>query len=103
VSPDEADARIQKALAEARYVQEFVSKHYAEVVLAGEVVRLTNVQARIHVMIKSWREIAAEQRALALEWRTQGETLAWHAIRLDSRAEILEVQALLLESILTTR
>lgn len=97
------DARLLKALAEAKYVAEFVSQNYAEVVLAGEVRRLTNVQQRIHAMIKSWRDVAAEQRAIAAEWRTQGESLAWHAIRSDARAEILEVQAQCLESILTTR
>lgn len=100
---DERDARVEKALAEAQYVKELISDKHAEVVLAAEVRRLKNVQERVATMIESWREMARYQRSEAAYWRTQGESLVWHAIRLEARAEILEVQAQLLESILTTR
>lgn len=100
---DSQDARVAKALAEVHFVQTLIGPHEStEAVLAAEVRRLHSQRERIVVMIKSWREVAREQRACAKAWREQGESFSWHAIRTDAAAEILETQATLLESIITT-
>lgn len=100
---NERDARVAKALAEVHLVQTLIGPHEStEAVLAAEVQRLHSQRARVFVMIDSWREVAREQRAMAREWRAQGEAFAWHAIRTDAAAEILETQAKILESIVTT-
>ena len=93
-------AKVAKALFEARFVQTLLGmRESSESVLAEEVRILYGAIERVRVMIHSWRDIAAEQRNIAAHWRTQGESLAWHAIRADTSADLLETQATLLESI----
>lgn len=100
---DARDARVAKALAEVHLVQTLIGPHEStEAVLAAEVRRMHSQRERVIVMIKSWREVAREQRECAEAWRAQGEAFSWHAIRTDAAAEILETQAKLLESIITT-
>lgn len=100
---NERDERVAKALAEVHFVQTLIGPHDStEAVLAAEVRRWHGAGERIAIMIKSWRDVASEQREAARQWRTQGEAFAWHAIRTDAAAEILETQAKLLESIVKT-
>jgi hypothetical protein len=105
---DERDARVTKALAEVHFVLTLLGPHEGTVsvatadMLAAEIRRLRSQQERILVMIHSWRDVAREQRERACEWRGMGESFAWHAIRIESIAEVIETQAKLLESIITT-
>lgn len=93
-------ARVRKALAQARFVQVILGKHEStEAVLAEEVLRLWGATDRVRDMVAAWREIEAEQRAIAAHWHTQGESFAVHAMRADNYAELLKAQATLLESI----
>lgn len=97
------DVKVAKVLADVRFVQTLIGPHESnEATLAAEVIRLYGMEDRARTMIVSWREVAKKQRECAVEWRTEGESFAWHAIRADERAELLETQAKLLESILNT-
>lgn len=96
-------ARLEKALSEARYIASLTKLNATELVLADEVLRMRDVHARIRAMVTSWRDCARDLRVNAEQWRLMGESFSWHAVRAESNADILETQALILESILTTR
>jgi hypothetical protein len=96
---DDRTRRVAKALAEAHFISILLGPGTTEGVLASEVRMLHGAVDRVRVLIKSWREVATERRSCAADWREQGESFAWHAIRADCAADILETQALILESI----
>lgn len=95
------DARVKTALAEVHFVQTLLGPHNsAESVLAAEVRRLHGTAERCRSMIKAWREIAAEHRKIAEEWRAHGHAFDIHVVRSELVVETLLVQAKILESII---